>query len=129
MKDSRRDFIKKAATATAAVSIGGILPAFTPKSYGRILGANDRIKVGIMGVHARGLALAKNYAQQNNCEVISISDVVTNYMDKCVGIVNGIQNSKPKAIGDFRKALELKEMDAMVIATPDHWPADRKSVV
>src|SRR5699024_5227182 len=110
--DSRRDFIKKAATATAAVSLGGILPGFSPKSYANIKGANDRIKVGVMGVHARGLALSKNYAKQKNCEIISISDVDKGYMDKCIGIVNKIQGSKPKAIGDFRKALEIKEMDA-----------------
>lgn len=123
MKDSRRDFIKKAALASAAVSVGGILPGFSPKSYANIVGANERIKVGMMGVHARGLALSKNYAQQKNCEIISISDVDKGYMDKCVDIVKGIQGATPKAIGDFRKALEQKEMDAMVIATPDHWHA------
>lgn len=123
MTDSRRDFIKKATTATAAVSLGGILPGFSPKSYAGIIGANERIKVGVMGVHARGLALAKNYASQKNGEIISISDVDKGYMDKCVEVVTKIQHSKPKAIGDFRKALEMKEMDAMVIATPDHWHA------
>ena len=67
MEDSRRDFIKKTIAASAALSLGGVLPSFGAKSYGNILGANERIKVGIMGVHARGLALAKNYAQQKNC--------------------------------------------------------------
>lgn len=123
MTDSRRDFIKKTMAASAAVSLGGMLPGFSARSYGNIIGANERIKVGIMGVHARGLALATNYANQKNCEVISISDVERNYMNKCVDEVNKIQGTKPKAIGDFRKALELKEMEAMVIATPDHWHA------
>lgn len=123
MTDSRRDFIKKTMAASAAVSLGGILPGFSAKSYGNIMGANDRIKVGIMGVHSRGLALAKNYAHQKNCEVISISDVGVNYMNKCVDAVEKIQHSRPKAIGDFRKALENKDMEAMVIATPDHWHA------
>jgi len=123
MKDSRRDFIKKTMAASAAVSLGGILPGFSAKSYGNIMHANDRIKVGIMGVHARGLALASNYASQKNCEVISISDVDSNSMDKCVGVVEKIQHSRPKAIGDFRKALENKDLEAMVIATPDHWHA------
>ncbi len=123
MKDSRRDFIKKTAAASAAISIGGILPGFSAKSYAGIMGANERIKVGIMGVRARGLALAKNYARLKNCEIISISDVEKNYMNKCIGVVDEIQGSKPEAIGDFRKALELKDMDAMVIATPDHWHA------
>src|SRR5690625_4924021 len=123
MTNSRRSFIKKSMAASAAVSLGGILPGFSPKSYGNIMGAKGRIKVGVMGVHARGHALAKNYAHQKNCEVVSISDVGVNYMNKCVEAVEGIQNSRPKAIGDFRKALENKDMDAMVIATPDHWHA------
>lgn len=121
MGKSRRDFIKKTMTASAVVSLGGILPSFNAKSYGNILGANDRVKVGIMGVHARGLALAENYARQKNCEIISISDVNVGYMNKCIGVVEKIQGSSPKPIGDFRKALENKDLEAMIIATPDHW--------
>lgn len=123
MKNSRRNFIKKTAVASAAVSLGGLLPGFSPKSYGNILGANDRVKVGIMGVHARGLALAQNYARQKNCEIIYISDVDSHSMDKCIGVVDKLQNERPKAAPDFRKALEDKNLEAMVIATPDHWHA------
>ena len=123
MKDSRRSFIKKAAATSAALSLGGVLPGMSAKSYGAIMGANERIKVGMIGVHARGLALAKNYAAQKNCEIVSVSDVDRNSMNKCVSTVDKIQNSKPRAIGDFRKALENKDLEAVVIATPDHWHA------
>jgi predicted dehydrogenase len=123
MEDSRRDFIKKTMATSAAVSLGGILPGFSAKSYASILGANERIKVGIMGVHARGLALADNYARQKNCEIIYICDVDSQAMNKCIDTVEKIQNSRPKAIPDFRKALEDKLLDVMVIATPDHWHA------
>jgi predicted dehydrogenase len=123
MEDSRRDFIKKTMALSAAASLGGILPGFSAKSYASILGSNERIKVGIMGVHARGLALADNYARQNNCEVRYICDVDSQSMNKCIDAVEKIQNKRPKAIPDFRKALEDKLLDAMVIATPDHWHA------
>ena len=123
MEKSRRDFINKAAAASAAVSLGGILPGFSAKSYASIFGANERIKVGIMGVHGRGLALSKNYAQQKNCEIIYISDVDSQSMNKCIDVVEKIQDKRPKAAPDFRKALEDKSMEAMVIATPDHWHA------
>ncbi|HEX9512300.1 MAG TPA: Gfo/Idh/MocA family oxidoreductase [Puia sp.] len=123
MKDSRRKFLKTAMAASAATTFGGILPGFSAKSYASILGANDRIKVGIMGVHARGLALAQNYAAQKNCELIYVCDVDKQSMDKCIGVVEKIQNSRPKAAPDFRKALEDKSLEAMVIATPDHWHA------
>ena len=122
MQESRRKFIKKA-LAASAVSFGGVLPGFSAGSYARILGANERIKVGIMGVHARGLALAENYAKQKNCEVIYISDVDSQSMDHCIGVVEKLQNHRPMAAPDFRKALEDKSLEAMVIATPDHWHA------
>lgn len=123
MKNSRRGFIKKSLAASAAVSLGGVLPGFTAKSYARIPGANERIKVGIMGVYSRGLALAENFAHQKNCEVIYISDVDSRAQEKCIGTVNKIQGSAPMGAPDFRKALEDKELEAMVIATPDHWHA------
>lgn len=109
--------------AASAVSFGGVLPGFSAGSYARILGANERIKVGVMGVHSRGLALAQNYAQQKNCEVLYICDVDSQSMDHCIGVVEKIQNRRPMGAPDFRKALEDKSLEAMVIATPDHWHA------
>lgn len=123
MKNSRRTFIKKSLGTSAAMTLGGVLPGFSAKSYASIPGANERIKVGIMGVNARGLALAQNFAFQKNCEVSYIADVDSNALNKCVGVVAKIQNSTPKAVVDFRKTLEDKALDAMVIATPDHWHA------
>ena len=61
MKNLRRDFIKKTLGTTAAISVGGVLPAFNAKSYANILGANDKIVVSMMGVNSRGKALAKNF--------------------------------------------------------------------
>jgi len=121
--DSRRDFIKKSLAGTALFSIGGILPGFSPKSYANIIGANEKVRIGMMGVNSRGLALASNYALQPNCEVISISDVDSRAAEKCITTVEGIQKSKPVNTPDFRKALENKDMDALVIAAPDHWHA------
>ncbi|MBX3253197.1 MAG: Gfo/Idh/MocA family oxidoreductase [Chitinophagaceae bacterium] len=123
MKNSRRRFIKRSVAASAAVSFGAVLPGFSAKSYANIMGANDRIKVGVMGVNARGLALAQNFAYQKNCEVIYISDVDSRAMDKCVDAVKKIQDSAPSGVADFRKVLEDKALDAMIIATPDHWHA------
>lgn len=111
------------AGSLSAASFGGVLPGFSAASYARIPGANERIKVGIMGVHARGLALAQNYAKQKNCEILYICDVDSQSMDHAIGVVEKIQNSRPKGAPDFRKALEDKSLEAMVIATPDHWHA------
>lgn len=120
---SRRDFIKKTAQGTAAIALSSFIPGISAKSYARVMGANDRIRVGMMGVNSRGLALANNYAKQANCEIVSVSDVDTRAAEKCIESVYKIQQIRAKAVPDFRKALENKDMDALVIAAPDHWHA------
>lgn len=121
--NSRRSFIKKATLASATISFGGILPAFSPKSYGRIIGSNEKIRVSVMGVNSRGRALASSFAQQNNCELVHICDVDSRAIDKCQTVLKSQQNIKTKGFRDFRESLQDKEIDAMVIATPDHWHA------
>lgn len=121
--NSRRSFLKQTVAGTTALTIGGILPGFSPRSYANILGANERIKVGIMGVNSRGLSLATNYAKQPNCEVMYLSDVDSRAIDKCMARVTGLQTTKPLIQPDFRKTLEDKNMDALVVAAPDHWHA------
>lgn len=120
---SRRKFIKRSLVGSAALTIGGGLPAFSAQSYNNIIGANEKVRVGMMGVNSRGLALAKNYAMQPNCQIVTVSDVDSRAADKCIAAVNGIQKFKPDSVPDFRNALERKDVDALVIAAPDHWHA------
>ena len=121
--NSRRDFIKKTTAASVAVSIGGVLPAFSAKSYGNIIGANEKLNISVMGVNSRGKALASNFARQKGCDVIHICDVDSRAILKCQKELEKYQNIKTKAFRDFRESLEDKNVDAMVIATPDHWHA------
>ncbi|WP_080240252.1 Gfo/Idh/MocA family protein [Spirosoma rigui] len=120
---SRRTFIGKALASTALLTAGGILPGFSPQSYARILGANEKVRVGMMGVNSRGLALATNFALQPNSEVISVSDVDTRAASRCLATVAKTQGSTPKNQPDFRRALDDRDVDALVIAAPDHWHA------
>jgi len=120
---TRRHFIKNVVTGAAALSLGGILPGFSAKSYASILGANDRVRVAMMGVNSRGLALANNFSLQPNCEITYVCDVDSRAADKCIGQVEKNQKKRPKAEPDFRKALEYKDVDALVVAAPDHWHA------
>ncbi|RXK52580.1 Gfo/Idh/MocA family protein [Aquirufa rosea] len=123
MKNSRRNFIKKASTGAAVLSLGGILPCFSAKSYHRILGANEKITVACMGVNSRGLAVGKNFAAQKNCEVLHVSDVDTRAADICINAIEKIQQKRPKATPDFRNALEDKDVDVLIVTAPDHWHA------
>lgn len=121
--NSRRNFLRTTASGTALLMVGGILPGFSAKSYYNIIGANNKLRVSVMGVNSRGLALAQNFARQEECEVIHICDVDSRVTDKCVAAVQKIQDKAPQVFSDFRKSLESKDVDIMVIATPDHWHA------
>ncbi len=123
MNTSRRDFIKKTATGAAVFSIGAVLPGFGAKSCRNIIGANNRLMVAAMGVNSRGHAVAGNFAAQNNCEVLYICDVDSKAAEKTIAAVEKIQQKRPKAEPDFRKALEDKNLDALIVTAPDHWHA------
>jgi predicted dehydrogenase len=121
--NSRRNFIKNTAAASAVLTVGGILPAFSAKSYSSIIGSNEKIRVSVMGVNSRGKALSTSFAQQKNCEVVHICDVDSRAIEKCIAEVLKYQDNKPKGFRDFRESLKDKNIDAMVIAAPDHWHA------
>ncbi len=121
--ESRRDFIKKTAGVSAGLVVGGVLPVFSASSYKRILGANEMLRVSVMGVNSRGNALAKNFAFQENCEVIHICDVDSRATEKCIAAVEKVQNKKPAGFVDIRKSLENRDVDILVVAAPDHWHA------
>ncbi|HET9487293.1 MAG TPA: Gfo/Idh/MocA family oxidoreductase [Chryseosolibacter sp.] len=123
MNKKRREFIKGAALSAAAVSFGGILPGFSARSYGNIMGSNDRIYVAAMGVNSRGFAVSANFARQEGCEVMYVCDVDSRAADKCISNLEQIQKKRPKASADFRKALEDKDLDALIVTAPDHWHA------
>ncbi|MDR2765384.1 MAG: Gfo/Idh/MocA family oxidoreductase [Tannerella sp.] len=119
MDVSRRDFLKK--TGAVGLVAGGMLPGFSAAAYSRIAGASERIHVAVIGVNSRGNALAQNFASQAQCEVVTICDVDRRAIEKCADQVKAIQNRTPKGEKDFRRALEDKNIDAVVIAMPDHW--------
>jgi len=121
MQTSRRNFLKTSGTATSLLGIGGVLSGFSAASYGRILGANDRIRLSIVGVNSRGTALAANFARLNECEVATVCDVDRRAIDKCADAVKKVNNKTPKGEKDFRVSLADKNIDAVVIAMPDHW--------
>ena len=113
--------MKTTIAGAATVSFGGILPGFSARSYGRIAGANERILVAGMGVNDRGLRVARSFAGQPDCEILYVCDVDSRAADKCIADVEKIQQRRPKSQPDFRKALDDKELDVLVVTAPDHW--------
>lgn len=123
MRKSRRSFLKNIAQGSAVVAIGGVNLHFTPKSYNRIIGASDRIHMAVIGCNGRGAALAPIFAKQPNTEVNFICDVDEKARIKGVDAVVRAGKDAPKAENDFRGILGNKDLDAVYIATPDHWHA------
>ena len=118
MSETRRSFIRKAGMGVAA-SI--TLPVTFRMD--RIANANDRLRVALIGVNGRGSALAQTFAKQKDTEVAYICDVDEHVRTKCIASLKGLQQAVPGSIGDFRTILDDKSLDAVVIATPDHWHA------
>jgi predicted dehydrogenase len=121
--NSRRDFIKKSVGISIAAATGSLLNESSALSYSRIRGANDRVHISVIGVNSRGDALAQTFAGQEGFDVLHICDVDSRAISKCIERLKDHQQINVEGFGDFRKSLESKDIDAVVIATPDHWHA------
>lgn len=113
---NRRDFIKKTAFAGAGLFASPSLLAFQGSP-------NEKVVVGSMGSNSRGLAVSKMFAKLPNVEVGFVCDVDSNVVDKTIAEIEKISGKKPKGYTDVRKLLEEKDLDALVVAAPDHWHA------
>ena len=122
---TRRQFIKKVAIGSSALTFGGVLPGFSASSYKNIVGSNDRIRIAGIGVNARGNALTKGFANEKDkgCIVTDICDVDTRAVRKGLKTVLDTAGNKADGHEDIRRMLESKDIDAVYIATPDHWHA------
>lgn len=120
-KNTRRNFIKKAALGSMGISLGAI--NFPASSYARIIGANDRVNFAIAGIHNRGKALVKSSLASPNTSIRYICDVDTRVLENVGSMVQELGHRKPRAIEDFRALIEKKDLDAVAIATPEHWHA------
>lgn len=113
---SRRSFLKTTAAASAGL-------AFSAKSYGSILGANNQIRIAIIGVNGRGKALTKSSLNVSDVSISHICDVDSQAVEQVQMMVKEATSESPKGEGDFRKILDDPEVDAIAIAAPDHWHA------
>jgi predicted dehydrogenase len=87
------------------------------------MSSNERIAVSVMGVNSRGKALASNFARQKDCDVLHICDVDSRAILACQERLAASQDIKTRGFRDFRESLQDREIDALVIAAPDHWHA------
>ncbi|MBB5056845.1 putative dehydrogenase [Granulicella aggregans] len=116
---TRREFLDKAALGTAGLAI-----ASTAKSYGQIMGSNNRLNFAVIGLNGRAYAhLSSLKANKANARIAYVCDVESNILKKFADSTTQEMGEAPKTEKDFRNVLALKEIDAITIATPDHWHA------
>lgn len=96
--------------------------ALTAASYGRVLGANDRVRTGFIGVGNRGDQLLDAFLTHKDQDTVALCDVYAPYLPAAAAKIEKAGGTA-KTFHEYRKLLEVKDIDAVVIATPDHWHA------
>jgi predicted dehydrogenase len=104
--ETRREFIKTMAAAAAVTSTSR-----------RILGANDRIRMAVIGTGSRGSMDTRFFMSHPDCEFVAACDVRKTRLDQAMKTIGG----SVQGYGDYRRILERKDIDAVLVTTPDHW--------
>lgn len=121
---NRRGFIKKSAVVSAGIAIG--MPAYI-KGYAQNK-PSDVINVAVAGIRSRGgyyggSGHTANFTKIKNSRVTAICDVDENLFPQAIADIEKLGGTKPKTVVDFRDLLDDKDIDAISIASPDHWHA------
>ncbi len=123
-KIERRDFLKTSVTAAGAIAADEALGAPAIETTGSILGASDQIRIGIIGCGGQGNWDASDFAKQPNTRIVALCDVYEGSLDETLkNAALKLDPAKTPFFKDFRRLLEDKNIDAVIIATPDHWHA------
>lgn len=117
MTSPRREFLKASSVAAATTLVAA---RFGPSAKAA---ASERVRVGIMGAGGRALSLIDSFAANKSVEVVAIADLDPSRLPMGLETANKRQGKKPRSESDFRKLIDDKTIDALVIGTPDHWHA------
>jgi predicted dehydrogenase len=116
---SRREFLDN-----LAVGAAGLAVTSTAKSYAKIIGANDRLNFAVIGLNSRAYAhLSSLKANSKDIHISHVCDVESNILQRFAGHVQKDFGYSAKSDKDFRNILASRDVDAITIATPDHWHA------
>ena len=119
---TRRRFLEDSMLAAAAASAAGLFPV-PLLAQKKETGASNRIRVGVIGCRIRGKVHAREFAKLAGCEVASVCDPDRDLAAELAAETARQQNTRPQAVQDLRRVLEDKTVDAISIATPNHWHA------
>jgi predicted dehydrogenase len=111
---TRRDFFR----TTAGLGAVAVLTRFTHAA-----GANERVRLGFIGVKNQGTSNLKNFFKQPYAQIVALCDVDSKVLGTAAALVEKETKSTPQTVGDYRRVLDRKDIDAVCITTPDHWHA------
>ena len=117
MDESRREFMKMGAKAAATIAAAQPLSSL---AQANVIGANNRVRVAIIGLRGRGQEHIRTYGALPNVEIAALCDVDDNVMRERLPEAQKL-GSHPKTYRDVREVLDDKSIDAISIATPHHW--------
>lgn len=119
---TRRSFITKSVLGGAAVAVSGPAMAMSAKSYRKIIGANDKLRVAIAGLGRRVGAYVEPVAMKKaNVELVYLCDVMQHQRENALKRFSEKLDYKPQTENDIRKVIDDKNVDVLINATPDHW--------
>jgi predicted dehydrogenase len=113
---SRRSFLRTSAAATAGLGLSA-------RSWAQSHGANDRVRLGVIGTGGMGRSNMGEFLKLPNVQIAAVCDVDEKQLTEATGVVTKAGQPAPKHFHDFRALLDQKDLDAVLIATPDHWHA------
>ena len=118
---SRRNFIQKSSLIGLGSGLIGGFPNFLIAKDLKNNSPNDTINFGVIGCNGMGWSNMKSILKNKNTNCIALCDVDDNVLNKRINDAKKITGNKPKVYKDYRRMLENKDIDAVVIGTPDHW--------
>ncbi|MBN1480548.1 Gfo/Idh/MocA family oxidoreductase [candidate division KSB1 bacterium] len=120
---NRRNFLATASAGGAAVMLASCATTMPAKNYDRILGANDRIRIGIIGVGSRGrdahMEGVHRHDKEQNIEIIAVADPYRAHREQAAAMIKSWYNLEAKQFSSYRDLLALQELDAVMIASCD----------
>jgi predicted dehydrogenase len=121
MKTTRRKFLGNAGLALASAGISSIIPLELLAESRKKVSANDKINFAIIGAKGMGWSNMRSHFNMPEVECIALCDIDQSVLEQRSSDVETARGKKPKLYGDYRTMLENKDIDVVIIATPDHW--------
>jgi predicted dehydrogenase len=115
---NRRSFIKKSTVLTAGLGAVSVLPS---NIWAGTVPPSDQLNVALIGCRSKGFGILKNHLDFEGTNCVAMCDVDNNILNERAAEVQKNYDQKPKLYKDFRKMLDQKDIDVVIVGTPDHW--------